>query len=420
MNPEFFPLPPPVEPLPLDLWLRRPDRAESGREAFFRGRAAEFEVFRSAILLLSEGIVGGGTMVFQGAPGAGKSALMAECLEAVRCHSTPEDPWVAVSLPPEILQSPVDVLEAILDATQAETERLRALVPRTAVARRLDDLQAHGQRLSRELWDRGGGAFGLSVGRRREETVTAARAFRQAAPVLGGFRIVVCVDEAQNVPVEPSTKGVLDCLHRDPRGIPLVTAFFGLSDTEAMLGEGGLSRLAHERIVNLEPLPIDTAATAVESLFDAYGFTGAPADHDAWVQALADRSQGWPQHLNRVSVAAARQLQARGGRLDAASLEAALAAADAAKQEYYAARVAAGRGRATVYGALARAVHDAGGMLPVEALAPYIGEQTLDAFLTNALHAGLLAPVRHPPDYYRIPIPSLGDYLRTLPPAPSL
>ncbi len=149
---------------------------------------------------------------------------MAEYLEAVRHHSTPDDPWVAVSLLASSLSSPINVLQTIVEAIQAETERLRALVPRTAVARRLDDLQAHGQRLSRELWNRGGGAFGLSVGRRREETVTAARAFRQAAPLLGGFRIVVCVDEAQNVPVAESTKEVLDCMHRDPRGIPLVTS----------------------------------------------------------------------------------------------------------------------------------------------------------------------------------------------------
>ena len=417
MNPESFPLPPPVAPLPLATWLRRADRAESGREAFFRGREAEYEVFREAAISLGEGMVGGGTMVFQGAPGAGKSALMAECLAAVRCHSTPAEPWVAMTLNPGSLRFPERVVRGLVQAAQTESERLRAQASGT-LARRLGLWWEKGKQLLQELPDRDLSIGGVGWSKREPER-SAEGLFEHAAPWLGGFRIVVCVDEAQNVPVAESTKEVLDCLHRDPQGIPLVTAFFGLSDTEAMLGEGGLSRLAHERIVNLEPLPIDTAATALESLFDAYGFTGTPADHDAWVQALADRSQGWPQHLNRVSVAAVRQLQARGGRLDAAGLEVALAAADAAKQEYYAARVAAGRGRASVYGALARAIDDAGGMLPIEALEPYVGEQTLDAFLTNALHAGLLAPVRHPPDHYRIPIPSLGDYLRALPVPPS-
>ena len=31
-------------------------------------------------------------MLFQGAPGVGKTALMQECMEAVRCHSTAELP----------------------------------------------------------------------------------------------------------------------------------------------------------------------------------------------------------------------------------------------------------------------------------------------------------------------------------------
>ena len=109
MNQTPFPKPPPADPLPLEVWLKRTDRAESGREAFFRGREAEYEVFRSAVTSLGEGIVGGGTMIFQGAPGAGKSALMGECMEAVRCHSTPKAPWVAVSINPVSLQSPAYV-----------------------------------------------------------------------------------------------------------------------------------------------------------------------------------------------------------------------------------------------------------------------------------------------------------------------
>ena len=43
----------------------------------------------------------------------------------------------------------------------------------------------------------------------------------------------------------------------------------------------------------------------------------------------------------------------------------------------------------------------------------------MEDFLTDALHAGLLAPAPELPDHYRIPIPSLGDYLRALPAAPA-
>ena len=40
-------------------------------------------------------------MIYQGAPGAGKAALMHECMEAVRRQSTIDDPWVAVTIMPE-------------------------------------------------------------------------------------------------------------------------------------------------------------------------------------------------------------------------------------------------------------------------------------------------------------------------------
>ncbi len=47
MNSMPFPKPPPADPLPIDIWLDQTDRAEVGREPFFRGREAEYGVCRS-------------------------------------------------------------------------------------------------------------------------------------------------------------------------------------------------------------------------------------------------------------------------------------------------------------------------------------------------------------------------------------
>ena len=418
MNPESFPLPPPVEPLPLATWLRRTDRAESGREAFFRGREAEYTVFREAVISLGEGMVGGGTMVFQGAPGAGKSALMAECLEAVRRHSTPAEPWVAMTLNPGSLRFPERVVRGLVQAAQTESERLRAQASGT-LARRLGLWWEKGKQLLQELPDRDLSIGGVG-GSKREPERSAEGLFEHAAPWLGGFRIVVCVDEAQNVPVAESTKEVLDCLHRDPQGIPLVAAFFGLSDTRAMLRRGGVSRLADERIVTLEPLAESEAAEALERVFAAYGFPGTAAERAQWIEQLAALSQGWPQHLNRVAVAAMRVLQDhKTGELGEAALTEARARGRERMERYYAARLEAGSAEPEVYRQLAEAAAERDGLLSTPVLdalteAARQGEP-LDAFLTDALHAGLLAPVQNPPKYYRIPIPSLGDYLRALP-----
>ncbi len=424
MSDRPFPKPPPAEPLPLEIWLDQTDRAEVGREPFFRGRDAEFTIFRRAVGSLHDGRTGGGTMIFQGAPGAGKSALMAECMEAVRRHSAPEAPWVAVDMNPGALDSPVDVIEALVEAANAEGGRLREMASGTSVARVLDDLLERGRALYRELSARGGGAFGLAVGGRRDEGVRAGRAFRKAAQLLGKYHLVVCVDEAQNTPVSVSTKGVMDCLHRDPQGIPLVAAFFGLSDTQQVLRECGLSRFARGRVVTLERLPDEDSTCAIRDILAAYGFTGTREDREVWASRLAELSQGWPQHINSVAVAACEIIRANGGRIDGALLERALASGRERKDAYYAERLAAGSGRAWVYRGLALAAEENDDELSydrIESLTEAVrgkAGQAMDDFLTNALHAGLLAPSRDLPDHYRIPIPSFGDYLRALPVEP--
>ncbi|MCY4263242.1 MAG: hypothetical protein OXE78_00055 [Gammaproteobacteria bacterium] len=42
-------------------------------------------------------------------------------------------------------------------------------------------------------------------------------------------------------------------------------------------------------------------------------------------------------------------------------------------------------------------------------------DQSIDDFITNALHAGVLMELRKHPKHYKIPIPSFGQYLRELP-----
>ena len=247
MSQRPFPKPPPIEPLPEEVWLDRTDRAEVGREAFFCGRDAEYDVFRNAANSLRSGRIGGGTMIFHGAPGAGKTALMQECMEAVRLHSTPDEPWVAVSVHPGTLSSPIGVVMQLLDAAIEESKRLLKITS-GALAQKFGKLLELGVKLYEELSERGIGIAGIAVGGKSEaggysdSTVSSSRIFRCAVPLLEEFHLVVFVDEAQNTPVESGTRGVLDCIHRDLQGIPLVAAFFGLSDTRQVLRKCGLSR----------------------------------------------------------------------------------------------------------------------------------------------------------------------------------
>ena len=427
MHQRPFPKPLPAEPLPEEVWLERTDRAEVGREAFFYGRDAEYDIFRKAVNSLHAGQIGGGTMIFQGAPGAGKSALMLECVEAVRCHSTPDDPWVAVVIKPDTLVSPADVVMDLIDAASKESDRLSKIAP-DAIARSFKKLLDLGGKLYGELSERGVGIAGFSVGGRSqtaslsEMTVRSARIFREASPLLEKFHLVVFVDEAQNTPEAGTTKGVIGCLQDPPKEIPLVAAFFGLSDTEQVLRQCGLSRYADKRVVNLSPLETKVAAGSFRRMFDAY-YTGAEEEKDFWADALADLSQGWPQHINRVGVAAGEVLRNNNeGRLERNLLKQALKKGVERKNNYYAGRLKAGSQDPVLYKQIAvAAAHKPKGILSrkdLRRLARSDLEETgesFDDFLTNALHAGLLAPVADLAYHYQFPIPSLSDYLRSLP-----
>ena len=426
MSQRAFPKPRPADPLPEEVWLEQADRSEVGREPFFNGRDAEYEVFCRAVNSLRSGRIGGGTMIFQGAPGGGKTALMLECMEAVKCHSTPDDPWVAVFVEPDTLMSPVDVVMDLIDAANAESKRLSTMAP-DAVAQKFSKLLELGGKLYGELSERGVGVAGISVGGksksddRPDSAMRSDRVFRSALPLLEKFHLVVFVDEAQNTPVANTTQGVMDCLHNPPKDIPLVTAFFGLSDTQQVLRECGLSRFADQRIVNLEPLSMDDAAGSFRRMLDTY-FTGEAEEKSHWESALAELSQGWPQHINRIGVAAGRVIRANQGRLERHLLEEALEKGTERKNDYYAGRLAAGSQDPELYKHLAlTAARHPNGILSRRELrrlaAPELEEtqESFNDFLTNALHAGLLAPVVSLPHRYKFPIPSLADYLRSLP-----
>ena len=88
----------------------------------------------------------------------------------------------------------------------AERRRLGNIASGSSVIRMLDNVVGLFRKLYRGL-SAHGGAFGVSAGGRRGGGVTAGRAFRNAAPLLGRFRCVTCVDEAQNIPVSDTTRG---------------------------------------------------------------------------------------------------------------------------------------------------------------------------------------------------------------------
>ncbi len=427
MNQILFPKPKPAKPLPLEEWLDLTDRAEVGREAFFRGRNDEYEVFRKTINSLHDGHIGGGSIIYQGAPGAGKTALMLECMEAVRLHSTPDDPWVAVNIKPENLESSIEIVMLLVDAANAESKRLSEISSGISV-KKLERIMEIGRKMYEDLLERGVGIAGISIGGKpsseQKSKVYSQRVFQGVANLLKSFRIVVFVDEAQNTPVKKTTQGVVDCLHNPPDKMPLVTVFFGLSDTEEILSRCGLSRPPDERVVTLGLLTHEESSEVVRSIFQSYNFRGSQEDFEKWVKHLAELSQGWPQHICRVSVAASRVISKNGGQIKEELLKQVLEEGQKRKESYYAMIIRRCSGQLWIYKKLAMMAREKNNLLSLDDIL-HIAEfarnkkaEPIEDFLTEALHAGVLIETREPPNRYQIPIPSLCDYLQSLPEDP--
>ena len=412
-----FKRPPPAAPPPLEEWLLRSDRADRYREPFFRGRVPEYEAFRRGARALAGGVVGGQTLVFQGAPGAGKSALMHECIAAVRIHSTPGEPWVAVEVEPGTLRSPSATVEAITDAVDEERARLAASASRLREVIEKGAQRARGTLASAAR--RGGGVMGVSVGGESSEGQVAREAFRSIERTCRGTHVVVFVDEAQNTP--DGAMDVLDCMHRGLTRLDLLPVFLGLGDTADVLSKRGLSRPPAERLLDMHPLAMPDARASLGMAFDAYDVHGR--DREQWLAELADLSQGWPQHLNRVATGAIRVAKHHGMNVDHAPLADALAAGSTSKTEYYESRLRglppeylglykrlamqmpSPEGHPSLAGDAMRELARAAG---IEARADYA------KWLATSLHQGLVAPCPGRSGHYRIPIPSLAGHLRDL------
>ena len=141
-----------------------------------------------------------------------------------------------------------------------------------------------------------------------------------------------------------------------------------------------------------------------------------------WITPLAELSQGWPQHINQVGVAAGEVIRTNKGQLERNLLTQALDKGIERKNDYYAGRLAAGSQDPELYKQLAlETARNSNGILSRKELrrltAPELEEteESFNDFLINTLHAGLLAPVANLPHHYQFPTPSLSDYLQSLP-----
>ncbi len=289
----------------LAAFTRLNDRDEAW---FFSGRGAEIdEIERLCTEALDRARQGqaarSATRLFQGAPGAGKTALLTalqqrwdERARNARVHDPIGSP-AGIPL----------VVELELGDFASEEVVVRCLLDEVAPEVEMEARETRLREVSAEAGFsgiRGGGKTGVMIAPRE----LSLRELARVLPPRDWTRpVCLMVDEIQNVGSE--AKNLLVTLHKGNHGLPIVPLYAGLGSSLDVLATHGLSRLGVTAVHDIGALAPEEAQGAVRMMFERYRVDLEGVDHD-WPSELASLSECWPQHLHNAMRALAEGLSA--------------------------------------------------------------------------------------------------------------
>ena len=299
---------------------------ERGDPRFFVGREEEIARVMAAAANPPPGGPPGTTILIQGAPGAGKTALLAHLRRRVEqdaetgtllCGSAPGDDEVP-GLYGELASLLIDAPPPTRRGASRRETRIEAAVPAVA---------------------RGG------VTTSREDVPPTFHAAREISrDRRGGWspkrRVVFFVDEVQALRPGGAVARLLLDLHTQAE-LPVLLVCAGLGSSQAALSAAELSRIGS--VIDLGALAGDEALDcAVRNIMDVVqrGVMASDATIERWAEALARASDNWPRHLQVYLHAAWSELLGQDHpNLDQANLDAALKSGQRRRAKYYEARL---------------------------------------------------------------------------------
>ncbi len=297
---------------------------------FFAGRKDRMDAVErlcaEALAVARKGeAMGGATQLIQGAPGAGKTALLSEM---ARRWTNGESPHGAAA------PVPVTVFPGELaDEATVAAKIARAIDP--------DADEAWRQTETRNVTGHAGvpGIAGAS-GSRRTAMAPPAPSFeelrRRFPPQSWTRPVCLAVDEVQTV--REAATDVLVKLHSGMPGLPIVPVLAGLANSQDVVSGCGLSRLEVEAVHTLGALAPEEARDAVEAMLERCRVSRTGSAED-WPALLSGRSDGWPQHLHNAMRALAVELVRTEGKLAAVDTAAVLDREQRFRETAYLARI---------------------------------------------------------------------------------
>jgi len=266
------------------------------------------------------------TRIIQGAPGAGKTSILAELKRR-------EDPRTVrvLSLSSADVSGPGDVLIPLARLVNPESAPL-------FLARYQQTRAVKG----------GVQTFGMRAGGHVESTLSHTN----PQPTLMEFHdwvmaldpgtgmtgpIIIAIDEAQrftaavDTPLAKLLQGLHDQNQHIGPGLPLTLVLAGLGDTAANAETMGLTRTEHVHEISA------LSASEVSSLMTGFchHFGMDPRDHTVPLAQLAESCEGWPRHLHLALLALAAAALESDGILDHVNWAGVMDTAQQSQNRYY-------------------------------------------------------------------------------------
>ena len=282
-----------------------PDREDT---PFFGGRTDEIATVERALKRIQrrtqEGHwhpAGGETLLFQGAPGAGKSALLRHFVKMWR--SSERNTPVVVDTG---LNHYADERRLVLRIAEAVGPSLSARLGHFAATHSGSRADICGNLLG-TVTEPGPAETGLqaeNVPLELSLDVVKEALLESKRPVL------LILDEAQGLECfDPKTVlPIISQLHKGSHGGPILTVFAGLAYSVSVLEERGIARFSRNHEITLSALASEEATEIVRRMLAKFRVRGDKELKNQWAHTLANESCGWPQHLHVAMQALAVQL----------------------------------------------------------------------------------------------------------------
>ncbi len=305
-------------PQAVQVYIAKRDRKSP---LFFTGRREEQVIAQDVLENLLRQETKGNTVIFQGAPGAGKTALLDHLRSRFRAQCD------TARLPASLVHRPDEALYQVF--------------------KQIEPKQAKKLKESHQTTAEGGVNIGIASGGVSSSSTQSPLSISTIDQLMdlrkGVDRpLMLFLDEAQNAngDLPDGKSSILQQLHEGGAGnVSLIAG--GLSDTETRLSSLGISRPSSDNVRTLQPLSGREVMEALEAFLHSedFGIDREGCDRDALRQVIVNESMGWPQHLTNALRSLGEELIGAEGRLAECDLDRVQQRSQARREEYYRGRI---------------------------------------------------------------------------------